>query len=109
MTRPWCSLESVAMSDSTPMRRGSLADLNFERYPVAAVAVFSLWLVLHEVGDEEAVERLRATNVGIKAMRDAAGILDGQQRPVEPRRSSARRLLLSAAADPPSPTQADVP
>ena len=109
MTRPWCSLESVAMSDSIPMRRGSLADLDFERYPVAAVAVFSLWLVLHGVGDEEAVERLRATNVGIKAMRDAARILDEQQQPVRAHRSNARRLLLSAAGDPPSPTQAHVP
>jgi hypothetical protein len=86
------------------MRRGSLADLDFERYPVAAVTAFSLWLVLHGIVDEEAVQHLRATNVGVKAMRDAAGILDE-----EPRHSSALRLLLSAAEDPPSPSQADVP
>ncbi len=89
------------------MRRGSLADLDFHRFPVPTVAVFALWPVLHEVSEAEAITRLRATAVGAEAMRRAAAVLtDG--RPDGHRRDSARRLLLAAAQDPPPPLQATI-
>jgi hypothetical protein len=89
------------------MRVGALDELDFERFPVGAVGVLALWLVGHRVSAEDAVARLRATNVGPHAMRDAFWMLP-RDKPEGHVISRARRLLLDAAESPPS-VEAHVP
>ncbi len=82
------------------MRRGSPADLDFQRFPVSTIAVFALWLAHRGVDDEDAVSRLRATNVTPQAMRDAWGTLKNYK-PEDESCDRARRLLLEAADEQP--------
>ena len=82
------------------MRRGSLADLDFQRFPVSTIAVFALWLSRQGVDDGEAVSRLRATNVTPQAMRDAGRTLTNYE-PEDESCDRARRLLLEAADEQP--------
>ena len=82
------------------MRRGSLADLDFQRFPVSTIAVFALWLARQGVDDGEAVSRLRATNVTPQAMRDAWGTLTNYK-PEDESCDRAQRLLLEAADEQP--------
>jgi hypothetical protein len=83
-----------------PVRRGSLSDQDFQRFPVSTVAVFALWLARQSVDDEDAVARLRATSVSPQAMRDAWGTL-ADHKPQDESFNRARRLLLEAADDEP--------
>ena len=82
------------------MQPVSVNDLDFERHPVPSVAVLTHWLVGREFDDEDAAVRLRATNVGSRAMQAAAELMTESRRPDDNLRR-ARHLLLQAANEPP--------
>ncbi|MEU2351171.1 hypothetical protein [Modestobacter sp. NPDC049651] len=82
------------------MRSGSVDDLDFERHPVTSIAVLAHWLIGRGFNDEDAVIRLRATNVGPRAMQAAAELMTGSERQ-DDALTHARDLLLQAAIDPP--------